>query len=239
MGNDEFDFKEIEKESHISDFCSKYGNDYIKKETMEKGTYIIYGSIQGALVFRLNGVEAGEKSSGKFVFVRLSNMNFDQNIGPKLGNGFNAVNCTRSPGANCGFLRFYPEREYVKNDLTFDGICAYLALATKEQIYENRENIISDIERNAKQEMLNVQATDFDGDAKINEIKDRYIQLSCVAGKLFDIAENHVEENEVRMDEYKDMIENNVACTAQAYGEAIEELNKFLPEIDDKELDPQ
>jgi len=116
-------------------------------------------------------------------------------------------------------------------NLTYDGLCAMLALAPREFILETKNAIASEIQRNYELESSKIDVEENDSDHKINEIGEKYLELSgclCVLKEQF---EEEIAIEQESAQKYEDLKHQNIvkaATTDIAITNELKDMNRFL-----------
>ena len=97
-----------------------------------------------------------------------------------------------------------------ESKLNYDGLCAFLALAPEKLIFNSREFVFNEIERNLSEELDWAEKRGLSND-RTNQISEKYLELGFVAGKMFEQA------NEKLMEEEQIKIGVSVACESNDF----------------------
>ena len=118
--------------------------------------------------------------------------------------------------------------EELRENLTYEGVCAYMALGFSSTILEDRDFLHEEIVRIAGEEMQNEVSiagdTQYDSVEKINEIKDKYEGLGYILDGLCEGFVYHQNQEMLRqkvLEEEKQMKVDEAQC---AYNEAMKSL---------------
>ena len=136
----------------------------------------------------------------------------------------NVFRCAKFSGEEFGSLQLREKSLNAYDRLTYEGICAFLALADNSNLIENRQIINSEILRNAKEDMLGVDIEQDDSANCVGAIGEKYKELAIVATYVCDEAY----KIKVKAEEDKMAREDNVADTAQTYGAYMNDLKEML-----------
>lgn len=142
-----------------------------------------------------------------------------------------------------------PEHLY----LDYDGICAFLALAPDKLLMKYKDAVMSELKRNASEEMREVKLSEKSVDKIKDEIGEKYLELSGAALVMFEQANERLlmeeaeqarlveeqakfeAEQESLKTEYEQDLRDNEARTAEAYAGVMEKLDLFS-KINDENL---
>ena len=205
-----------ERDMYVDGFCAR------NEGTILKDNKIVYDCVRSVLVARLGGTEFSDG------IAPLNSHNFPAGGGAlrySLEEGLPRVfRCDELLGADFGTLQLWNENLNENDRLTYDGICAYLALASNSRLVEDRQLINNEILRNAKEDMLTVDPEQDGGADKVGVIGEKYKELAAVATYVCDEAYKQI----VKAEEDKIAQEDNIADAAQTYSIYMNDLNEML-----------
>ena len=140
----------------------------------------------------------------------------------------------------------------MQDNLTYNGICAILALAPREFILETKNVLADEIQRNYKLESSKIDIEENDSDHRINEVGEKYLELEgclCVLKERF---EEEIAIEQESAQKYEDLKHQNIvkaATTDIAISNELKDMNRFLnqdnvnldslPNVDDIKLDSE